>query len=45
MKHCDNCKKDVDTEEEQCPICGEKLIDELSEEDAAMIVASTTLLM
>lgn len=22
MKHCDNCDKDFDTQETQCPVCG-----------------------
>ena len=22
MKHCDNCDKDFDTQETQCPLCG-----------------------
>lgn len=22
MKHCDNCRKDFDTLETQCPVCG-----------------------
>lgn len=25
MKYCEKCKKELDTEDEKCPICGKKL--------------------
>ncbi|MGF7012171.1 RNA polymerase subunit RPABC4/transcription elongation factor Spt4 [Lachnospiraceae bacterium PF1-22] len=44
MKYCKKCHKEIDTEETQCPVCNEELEEMLSEEDAAEIVATTTLL-
>lgn len=45
MKYCEECKKEFDTEEQKCPICGEKLKQaEQSEEDVAITVATMTTL-
>lgn len=45
MKYCEKCKKEFDTEDEKCPVCEGKLKEILSDEDAATIVSTTTLLM
>ena len=45
MKYCEKCKKEFDTEDKKCPVCGGKLKEILSDEDAATIVSTTTLLM
>lgn len=45
MKYCEKCKKEFDTQDETCPVCGEKLEEIISDEDAATIVTTTTLLM
>lgn len=44
MEYCKKCKKEIDTQDEKCPVCGEKLVEILSGEDVATI-AATTLLM
>lgn len=44
MKHCDNCNKDFDTEEQTCPICGAELRDTSSDEtETAEIVSTMTI--
>lgn len=45
MKYCKKCNKELDTSENKCPICNEKLVDIITDEEAATIVATTTLLM
>ncbi len=45
MKCCEKCKKEIDTVDEKCPICGGKLTEILSDKDVATIVSATTLLM
>lgn len=54
MKVCPNCKKVFKTEDELCPLCGEKLIegqgdaerdkDELSEEELVAVMTALGLL-
>ncbi len=45
MKYCEQCKKEYDTDQKECPVCGKELKEGLSEEEIAIIVASTTLLL
>jgi rRNA maturation endonuclease Nob1 len=45
MKYCEKCKKEMDAEMDKCPVCGGELVETLSDEDAATIAATTTLLM
>lgn len=45
MKYCEQCKKEIDTQENECPICQGELIEIVSDEETADIVATTTLLM
>jgi len=45
LKYCEKCKKEFEIEDEKCPVCEGKLKEVLSDEDAATIVSTTTLLM
>jgi hypothetical protein len=42
MKYCENCDKEVDTKDTECPICGCTFVDE--EETTAETVATMTTL-
>lgn len=45
MKHCENCNKDYDTEENVCPVCGSELLktEENSEDETDELVAAMTI--
>ena len=45
MKFCKKCCEEIDTVDTQCPVCNEELEEMLSDEEAAEIAATTTLLM
>lgn len=45
MKYCKKCHKEIDTVDNQCPVCNEALEEMLSDEESAEITATTTLLM
>lgn len=47
MKYCNKCKREFETEEDTCPICGAMLIDvskneqnEINEDEAAEIIST-----
>lgn len=47
MKYCEKCKKEFDVEENECPICGNRLTEiseakneEINEYEAAEIVST-----
>ena len=44
MKYCERCKKEFDIEEQQCPICGEYLLENEDNDATAETVASMTIL-
>lgn len=44
MKNCDKCKKEFDTEELKCPICGVVLVEAEDTDNAAETVATMTIL-
>lgn len=43
MKYCENCGKEYDTKEAECPVCGSILVDK-EEEITAETVAMMTIL-
>jgi len=53
MKYCVKCQKEVETNEEKCPICNEQHteinkeeeVDQITEDEVATIVSTSTLLM
>lgn len=42
MKYCGNCDREIDTDEEQCPVCQCDLVSVLTDEEAAMIAMTVT---
>jgi len=53
MKYCVKCQKEVETKEEKCLICNEphpeinkeEEVDQITEDEVATIVSTSTLLM
>ncbi len=44
MKYCERCNKEFDTEQLQCPLCGDDLVSNEDDDDTDEIVATMTIL-